>query len=225
MRITLIHPSRNRPEMAHANYLNWIAKSEAHTNGNSKITIEHILSLDLDEPRYDDYVRLFGAHHIVRENTSDGYVVGATNAAAQYATGNILIYLSDDFDCPQHWDRLIVDRLDVNLEQLLKVDDCLQHFGVAVLTIPIMTRAFYDRFGYFFYPEYKSMFCDEDLYHVARIINGLVFAPELKFPHLHPSNPTQTMQGKSDDTYNRSNGMWTQGQTLHNKRRLNNYGL
>ena len=225
MRITLIHPSRSRPEMAHANYLNWLAKSEAHTNGTSKIIIEHILSLDLDEPRYDDYVRLFGAHHIVRENPSDGYVVGATNAAAKYATGNILIYLSDDFDCPKHWDRLIADKMDINLEQILKVDDCLQPMGVAVLTIPIMTKAFYNRFGYFFYPEYKSMFCDEDLYHVARIINGLVFAADLKFPHLHPSNPTKELQGTSDNTYNRSNGMWTQGQTLHTKRRLNNYGL
>ena len=225
MRISLIHPSRSRPEMAYANYLNWLAKSEAHNNGTSKIIIEHILSLDLDEPRYDDYVRLFGAHHIVRENASDGYVVGATNAAAKYATGDILIYLSDDFDCPKHWDRLIADKMDINLEQILKVDDCLQPMGVAVLTIPIMTKAFYNRFGYFFYPEYKSMFCDEDLYHVARIINGLVFAADLKFPHLHPSNPTKELQGQSDNTYNRSNGMWTQGQTLHTKRRLNNYGL
>jgi hypothetical protein len=76
MRISLIHPSRSRPEMAYANYINWLAKSEAHNSGTSKITIEHILSLDLDEPRYDDYVKLFGAHHIVRENTSDGLCSG-----------------------------------------------------------------------------------------------------------------------------------------------------
>ena len=225
MRISLIHPSRNRPEMAHANYLNWLQKSEAQNTGNSNITIEHILSLDLDEPKYHEYVELFGAHHIVRENPSDGYVVGATNAAAKYATGDILIYLSDDFDCPKHWDRLIVDRLNPSVAQLLKVDDCLQMFSVAVLTIPIMTRAFYERFGYFFYPEYKSMFCDEDLYHTARIINGLVFAPELKFPHLHPSNPKAELQSSNDDTYGRSGSMWTQGQTLHNKRAKINYGL
>lgn len=225
MRITLIHPSRSRPQMAYNNYLNWIGKSEAHNSGISNITIEHILSLDLDEPKYDKYVELFGAHHIVRENPNDGYVVGATNAAAKYATGDILIYLSDDFDCPKYWDRLIVEKLDINLEQILKVDDCLQAMGVAVLTIPIMTRAFYNKFGYFFHPEYKSMFCDEDLYHVARIMNGLVFAPELKFPHLHPSNPSETLRSNSDDTYNRSNGMWSQGQAIHNKRAKANYGL
>lgn len=225
MRISLIHPSRSRPQMAYNNYLNWIGKSEAHNSGMSNITIEHILSLDLDEPKYNEYVELFGAHHIVRENPNEGYVVGATNAAAKYATGDILIYLSDDFDCPKNWDRLIVDRVNPTVPQILKVDDCLQAMGVAVLTIPIMTRAFYDKFGYFFYPEYKSMFCDEDLYHVARLMNALVFAPELKFPHLHPSNPSETLRSKSDDTYNRSNGMWAQGQATHNKRSKTNYGL
>lgn len=217
--ITLIHPSRNRPEMAYANYVNWLAKATG------EIAIQHILSIDLDEPQTDKYRELFTASLIVQTNPSEGYVVGATNAAAQHATGNILVYLSDDFDCPSQWDILISKQLNINLEQILKVDDCLQPMGVAVLTIPIMTKAFYNRFGYFFYPEYKSMFCDEDLYHVARIINGLVFAPELKFPHLHPSNPTQTMQGKNDSTYNRSSGMWTQGQTLYNKRAKMNYGL
>lgn len=225
MRISLIHPSRSRPQVAYNNYLNWISKSESHNSGISNITIEHILSLDLDEPKYDEYVELFGAHHIVRENPNEGYVVGATNAAAKYATGDILIYLSDDFDCPKHWDRLIVEKVNPTVPQILKVDDCLQPMGVAVLTIPIMTRAFYDKFGYFFYPEYKSMFCDEDLYHVARLMQALVFAPELKFPHLHPSNPSETLRSKSDDTYNRSNGMWAQGQALHNKRSRTNYGL
>jgi hypothetical protein len=205
--------------MAYSQYKNWIAKSTG------LVPIEHILSIDIDEPQANEYRQLFTDSLIVQDNPSDGYVVGATNAAAKHAKGDILIYLSDDFDCPTQWDVLIRRKLTDGKEQLLKVDDCLQGFNVAVLTIPIMTRAFYDRFGYFFYPEYKSMFCDEDLYHVARIINGLVFAPDLKFPHLHPSNPTKELQGTSDATYNRSNGMWTQGQTLHNKRRLNNYGL
>jgi hypothetical protein len=56
-------------------------------------------------------------------------------------------------------------------------------------------------------------------------MNALVFAPDLKFPHLHPSNPTKELQSVNDNTYNRSSGMWTQGQTLHNQRVRINYGL
>ena len=226
MRISLIHQSRGRPQLAHSNYRNWIDKSEAHNSETSDITIEHILSLDVDEPKYCEYVELFGVyHHMVQENPQDGYVVGATNAAAKYTTGDVLIYLSDDFDCPEKWDKLIMDKMNPGIPQILKVDDCLLPMGAAILTIPIMTREFYDKFGYFFYPEYKSMFCDEDLYNVARILDALVIAPDLKFPHRHPSNGKKEFRGKNDETYKRSYAMMKQGRVLHNNRRKANYGL
>jgi hypothetical protein len=205
--------------MAFDQYKNWMAKSTG------LVPIEHILSIDIDELQANEYRQLFKDSLIVQDNPSDGYVVGATNAAAKHAKGDILIYLSDDFDCPTQWDVLIRHKLTDGKEQLLKVDDCLQGFNVAVLTIPIMTRAFYDRFGYFFYLEYKSMFCDEDLYHVARLTNTMVLAPDLKFPHLHPSNPTETLRAQNDTTYNRSSAMWEQGKAIHQKRKAINYGL
>jgi len=212
MRITLIHPSRNRPEMAHANYLNWIAKSEAHNSGNSKIIIEHILSLDLDEPRYDDYVRLFGAHHIVRENTSDGYVVGATNAAAQYATGNILIYLSDDFDCPQHWDRLIVERLKGLKMAGLEVSDAYQT-NRNLLTIPIITRDLYDKWGFFWHPDFKSMFCDNFMFEQIKREGIIVEAMDLVFEHKHHSRGLMV----KDETNSRSEAEYNNGRLIFNK--------
>lgn len=86
-----------------------------------------------------------------------------------------------------------------------------------------MTRAYYDQYGYFFYPEYKSMFCDEDLYNVAKLNNQLVLAPELKFPHMHPSNPDKNLRGPNDETYNRSSGMWEQGKAVLKKRQACNY--
>lgn len=218
--ITLIHPSRSRPQMAFDNYRNWMSKVSGENQ------IEHILSLDIDEPNYNEYLTLFdGRTKIIRFNPSDGYVVGATNEGAKYSTGNILIYLSDDFDCPQDWDKLILKALDTSKPQLLKVDDCLQGFGVAVLTIPIMTRTFYDTYGYFFYPEYKSMFCDEDLYHVAKNTGAMVFAEYLKFPHKHPSNPNQELRSNNDHTYNRSSNMWEQGKAIFNKRKAINFNL
>lgn len=219
IKISLIHPSRNRPEKARANYHTWLRQSsKCHE-------IEYILSLDVDEPQSLWYTEYFNASGIklAMSNPPDGYVVGATNEGAKLATGDILVYLSDDFGCPQDWDKLIVERMDITKPQILKVDDCLQQFNVGVLTIPIMTKAYYDQYGYFFYPEYKSMFCDEDLYNVAKMKDQLVFAPEFRFPHMHPSNPDKTLCGANDETYNRSAGMWNQGKEVLRKRKACNY--
>ena len=212
MRISLIHPSRNRPEMAHANYLNWLQKSEAQNTGNSNITIEHILSLDLDEPKYHEYVELFGAHHIVRENPSDGYVVGATNAAAKYATGDILIYLSDDFDCPKHWDRLIADRLKGIAMAGLEVNDSYQT-NRNLLTIPIITRDLYDKWGFFWHPEFKSMFCDNFMYEQIKREGVLVDAMDLVFEHKHYSRGLMA----KDQTNTRSEAEYNNGRLIFNK--------
>ena len=65
-------------------------------------------------------------------------VVEATNRAAKYAKGDILLYLSDDFKCPDNWGASIYQSVkDFGPVWLLKVDDCLQQFEVPVLTIPI----------------------------------------------------------------------------------------
>jgi hypothetical protein len=99
---------------------------------------------------------------------------------------------------------------------MLKVDDCLQKFHVPILTIPIMNRVMYERLGYFWNPEYKSMFCDEHLYWVAKKLNAIKLCPHLKFPHEHPSNG----KAVTDETYQRSAANWNQGKAvfeLHKK--------
>lgn len=207
MRITLIHPSRGRADQAKATYDYWMSQASG------EIEIEHILSLDYSDPHAGRY-KYFG------ENSSDvkshnECVVEATNEAAKIATGDILIYLSDDFKCPKNWDLLIVERFDfMEIPMLLKVDDCLQKFKADVLTIPIMNRALYKRLGYFWNPMYRSMFVDQDLYWVCANNNWINFAPELKFPHEHYSNG----KARRDETYMRSDLNWNQGKELYAKR-------
>ena len=35
----------------------------------------------------------------------------ATEGAAKAATGDILVFVADDFRCPQNWDNLIVEKI------------------------------------------------------------------------------------------------------------------
>lgn len=205
--ISLIHPSRGRAEKAFKTLINWGINC-----GYGVDEFEHILILDSDDKELPKYLDKFDGV-IVNNNSS---VVEATNHAAKKATGDILIYLSDDFDCPENWGALVLKEFEGEDRPLLvKVDDMLQKFDVPVLTIPIMNRALYERLGYFWHPEYKSMFVDEDLYWTTRKLGALKFAPHLKFEHQHVS----VGKAPDDETYRNSAKNWDQGKAVFAKRK------
>jgi glycosyltransferase involved in cell wall biosynthesis len=211
--ISLLHPSRGRADKALATHRRWIDRTVNR--------VEHILSVDMNDPEPHKYIKNFGWHNnlIVKDNRS---VVDATNHAAKRASGDILIYMSDDFDCPEGWDALIENEFEgVTKPMLLKVDDCLQDFKVGVVTIPMMNRQLFDLLGYFWFPEYYSMHVDVDLYETCKKIGAIKYAPHLKFPHNHYSN------GKAprDETYTRSEANWNQGLEVINRRRRQGFPI
>jgi len=206
--ISLLHPSRGRPQKSFENSKEWIEKAGCE--------VELILSLDNDDPEVVEYGGTYESHiapmtYLVNANRS---VVDATNKAAREAKANILVYLSDDFKCPDNWGQLVLKEFEnENRPCLIKVDDCLQKFHVPVLTIPIMNRALYEKLGYFFHPDFLSMFCDEHLYWVCHRIGALKNCPHLKFPHEHCS----IGKAENDETYRRSAANWEQGKAAFAK--------
>lgn len=225
MKISLLHPSRGRPEKSLNTAIDWVEKAGTK--------VELIVSLDNSDPSCKRYEKSYMNFHLLQEydrcHNYDGHkdiyndntcVVEATNHAAKEAKGDILIYLSDDFKCPDNWGQLILKEFEnENRPLLIKVDDCLQKFEVPVLTIPIMNRALYERLGYFWHPSYKSMFVDEDLYWTARKLGALKFSPHLKFPHEHPANG----KAPDDETYRASAKNWNQGKDMFAKRKAQGF--
>lgn len=199
MKISLLHPTRSRPQKSYDNAMAWLSMSGA--------PCELIVSLDHDDPKLKEYQRLYTGH-LVNENRS---VVDATNKAAVACRGDILVYLSDDFVCFPNWGQAVIAEFQkYKGPTLIKVDDCLQPFHVAVLTIPMMNRELYDKLGYFFHPGYRSMFVDEHLYWRTKKLHALQMAPHLKFEHRHVS----VGKAQDDDTYRRSAANWNQGKEL-----------
>lgn len=211
--ISLIHPSRGRPNKAADTLDEWWGQ---YTRGSH---FEHILSIDTDDPSLKTYLSYFPEGYTVLINPNKS-VVEATNVAAKESKGDILIYLSDDFTPPKLWMEFVeLEFQGVTEPMMLKVDDCLQRFEVGVLTIPIMNRALYEKLGYFWHPEYKSMHVDVDLFETCKKLNVIKYAPHLKFPHNHYSN------GKAahDETYKRSEGNWDQGLQVLKRRRAQGF--
>lgn len=206
MKISLLHPSRGRAQKSYDNAMMWVRLAGA--------PVELIVSLDSDDPMLKEYQKKYSGYLV---NDNDG-VVAATNKAAAASKGDILLYLSDDFACFPNWGQVVIQEFEkYSGPTLIKVDDCLQNFQTQVLTIPIMNRACSDKLGYFFHPAYKSMHCDEHLYHRTKKLGFLKFAPHIKFEHRHVS----VGKAEDDDTYRRSAANWNHGkETLAKHRRM-----
>lgn len=218
--ITLLHPSRGRAYKAidTANY--WFDRARNVNN------IEYIISIDYSDRYSQDYISNFdrvkfaNKRLLINHNES---VVQATNKAAEDSKGDILIYLSDDFHCPDHWDDHILRESSQinNKEWLLKIDDGLQKIDSEVLTMPIMNRNLYKRLGYFWHPDYKSMWVDVDLFFTCKQIRAIFKAPNLLFQHNHYCNG----KAKKDETYTRSESNWHEGKAVMERRKSEGFPI
>lgn len=212
MKISLLHPSRGRPQKSAQTTREWIDKAGCDT--------ELLVSIDFSDPLRWEYQNHYGVHCLFKnENNS---VVQATNIVAKQCTGDILLYLSDDFKCFENWGLAVLKEFEVESKPLLlKVDDCLQKFTVPVLTIPIMNRALYEKLGYFWHPEYKSMHVDVDLYYTVLQLGSIKYCQHLKFPHHHACNG----MAPNDETYTRSAANWDQGLEVFNRRKKQGFPI
>lgn len=206
MKISLLHPSRSRPEKALQASTKWRELAG--------IECEYILSLDGDDHKFDEYFETIKGHKVVSINRS---AVDAINNAAKIATGDILVVMSDDFDCPENWAIKIIEQTKGKTDWIAKTWDGIQKW---IITLPIMDRAYYNRFDYIYYPEYLHMFCDTEITCVADI-TGRKISLDIPFSHNHYS----TGKTVRDEVSIRADATWDQGEKLFLERAKRNFDL
>lgn len=207
-KISVIHPSRGRPEMALNTFIKWHSKADDRC-------FQYIISIDESDLSKSQYIETWNnTCLIVSDNKS---AIEAINNAAKVATGDILIVVSDDFDCPEHWDTLLLAELAGKEDFLVKTDDGLQK---TLVTLPIMDRKYYNRFGYIYHPDYGHMHADEEMTIVA-LMFGRYIKSDLVFPHHHYTTGAMQM----DEINVKNNNTWAHGQATLDRRALNNFGI
>lgn len=188
--ISLIHPARHRPHQALATRLKWM------NNAAEPCNIEYLFSMDTDDDTMPSNVE-----GLRSPNKS---AIEAINRAAETANGDILIVVSDDTDCPPHWDSLLLAEIGDRTDFVMKTRDGLQK---TLVTMPVMDRVWYERYGYVYNPEYLHMAADVELTAVA-IMTGRLVRSDLMFRHLHYSaglSPKDAVNEKNDTTYSQGN--------------------
>lgn len=205
--ISIIHPSRSRPDKAASTIKNWNALAS------DKKSFQWTLALDNDDPKIDEYLGLFIAKHITETRTA----VAAINHCAKIVDGDILMVVSDDTEPTQNWDQLIKNSVGSKTDWILKTQDGIQPW---IITMPIMDRTYYNRFGYIYHPDYLHMFCDTELTCVADI-TGRKLTSNLLFPHKHYS----VTKEQPDAINKKADATWSQGEKLFLERYKKNFDL
>lgn len=187
-KISLLHATRGRPAQAYKARATWLDRAF------DADAIEHIYALDQDDETIGPFVT---CRHVINHRRGP---VAAWNEAAKFSRGEILIQLSDDWDPPVHWDKLILQKFEgIDHPAVLAVSD--GHRTDNLLCMAIINRNRYKQQGYMFHPEFFSMFSD-NLFTDRAYADGVVIdAPEIVIEHLHPAFGKAEM----DETYARSN--------------------
>lgn len=204
--ISILHPSRSRPEKAKQTAFKWLT--------NAGCDVEYILSLDDDDAHFYRSMEEWGYGVVINKNRS---AIDAINNAAKVSTGNIIIQIADDFDCPPMWGRQILDATQGKEDWILKTPDGIQKW---IITLPIMDRAYFNRFGYIYFPDYLHMFCDTELSCVADL-TGRKIEANIPFVHNHYS----TGKAEKDAVSIKADSTWNQGEKLFLERYEKNFGL
>lgn len=207
--ISIIHPSRGRPEQSFATIKKWLLKS-----GTPKVEV--ILSLDMDDPYLDQYIRIYydAPFRVVFKKGYNRGAVGAINSAAREARGEIFIVVSDDTDCCVQWaTRLLKQTVGLN-DFVLKTKDGIQP---TMITMPILDRAYYKRDGWIYHPEFKHAWADRYFTELAHR-RGRVVTRNLIFKHLHYS----VLKKKPDEQYRRTDATFNEGRQIY-KRLINEH--
>lgn len=186
--ISILHPSRGRAKQSFNTISKWLHLASTE--------IELIVSIDNDDPQFNEYVQIY-VNPFVSDSRS---AVQAINNAAKVAKGDILMVVSDDTECFPDWDIALLKEVEGKTDWILKTQDGIQDW---IITMPVMDRAYYNRFGYIYDPDFLHMFCDTWLT-VQADISGRKITSNLKFPHLNGSI--------QDDLRKRCDATWTQGE-------------
>jgi hypothetical protein len=180
-------PTRSRPDK----FRNQFDKYYSMLSGS--LNVAFVVSMDTDDSTMnnDDMKWWLSPANGGRKNIFYHYgnsktKVQAVNADMQhYNSWKILVLLSDDMS-PQinGYDKIIYDDM---MKSYSDLDGALHYndgrVGNRLITLSIMGKKMYDRFGYIYNPSYTSLYCDNEWHEVVYSMNKAVYIDRVIIKH------------------------------------------
>jgi predicted RNA methylase len=180
--------------------------------------VEYILAVDEDQQFSlpEDVGARWGAATVVKQGVNSP--VSGYNAAARIARGEILMQIADDYFPRPGWDVAIRRAIpDVGGEVVLDVDN--SDGSTWLLPFSILTRRYYERYGYVFYPGYQGLLGDNEFTEQARRDRVVRDARHIVFEHRHPDRG----MSENDQVYVRQKNRYSEGEQLFRERQAKGF--
>lgn len=134
---------------------------------------------------------------------------------------DIVICASDDMVPRVHsWDQEIVEAMK---EHFPNLDGCV-HFNDGntdgkLITFSILGRKLYEKLGYIYHPDYKSLYCDDEFTQVVRSMGKEKFIDKVIISHEHYSVEGTENHGEVDYAAKKTLHYSGRDQVVFNKRK------
>lgn len=188
-----------------------------------------LVKVDSNDPcltKYLDYIQQYRDINIIPVVGESKNKIDAINRGILSGGWDIIVDISDDF---------VITRkgFDNIIREHCGPDDCL-HFpepyatkqnekdkNENIIIMAVMGIEYFNRFGYIYNPVYKSLFCDNEITHVAKKLGRYKFVDEDIFYHAHPT----AGYGKKDDQTKHTESFWDRDEVIYLERKAKNFGL
>lgn len=181
--VSCLHTTRGRPEQAVGLRDAWLARAKNASR------VEWVFAVDSDDPESIAYLLPLASDGWKVEGAATrvvvvpvaslyhggGSCVAGWNMAALKAKGDVVMCVADDLEPPGEWDAELVKRVPLAVEAALIIGDGLSTCRVQVVpggdrvvaygplqSHPIVNRMRLESLGYVLFPEYRSVYCDDD---------------------------------------------------------------
>lgn len=183
MRICYVFASRSRPKKFYE-CLNAVKRLSVSDN------YFVIAKLDYDDKFIDEYKTSLPDYPevSVKWGTSNNKIHAINRDLEELPLCDIIIVLSDDMIAEYHgFDdeiRAVFRSVFPNLDGVVHTDD--GHCKERTMTLTIMGVNLYKHLGYLYHPSYISIYADNDLTEMCRLMNKYVYVNKVYFRHFHP---------------------------------------
>jgi|688.fasta_scaffold457952_2 hypothetical protein len=221
MKLLIKFPTRSRKNkflLILKKYYNFLSKRN---------DVHFLISMDEDDVEMNnDFVReILGTYQNLSffYGNSKTKVEAINNDLDKINEWDIVLLASDDMiPTVKGYDDIIINEMKNNYpdtDGVLWFNDGYQ--GDKLNTLCILGKKYYDRFGYIYNPEYKSVWSDNEFMLVANILGKQKYFDNVIIKHEHPDWGF----GSRDEIHTTNIKNESLDRNTFNKRKLNNFGI
>lgn len=225
-------PTRERPQQ----FLKGIEKYNNHASHPEHIT--YLITCDKDDPRralYENISKtikdIVSSEVVFIFGPGNGKIHAVNRDMEAAPVWDIGILASDDMVVQvKGWDETV--RNDFTMlrgnkdgtlrEGVMWYDD---GFNTDINCMPVMTKSAYDRFGYWYSPEYKSLWCDNEFTDVWRILGKMNRSERVLFQHQHYARDPKFSSQSIDALMKRNESYYQADEQVYRQRKSRNFDL